>query len=531
MTLFMRHTVASLLVICTVFAYPVATKAQELAQSHRLRALDLAAFEGVIEELSDETNGFLDQFLANATIPEIQALMASGQLTSEVLTAYFLARIAKFDDRLRTYTEINPAAMEEARAADTLRAEGKVLGPLHGIPVSLKDNIGTAAPMHTTAGAEILLDYAPVEDALLVKQLRDGGAVILGKANLSEFAGAISVGLFFGGSTAVAGQGMNPHGMFPTGGSSSGSAGAVSANLAVVSVGSETSGSLVAPSAWHSVVGMKPSRDLVSGDGVIPLLLNNDSPGPIARSVTDAALLLDIIDTAEIDYSASLSLDALSGVSVGVLASEIAIQPGNADLLQRIAAILALTGAHISPASLAGWQSALAEFDHFLAGGIRYDMTPFIGSVKPDIDGPEALAAYYIAQPETRAPFGTPVLDIKVGQASDLSEADFRALGDTLTKAATDLLETAFATSGAEVLVSVDNDHSQVYATAGYPAITVPLGVRSAGGLLAMLGMDSSGMPVGVTLIGKQGEDAALLGFAFAFEQASRFRLIPEIAR
>lgn len=505
--------------------------AQDGVQANRLRELVFPSLPDGTPPLPQDIVSTLDTALQTLTIVEIQAFMEGNQLTSEILTRYYLERIERLDDRFRTYVETNPEALNEARAADSLRAEGTILGPLHGIPVSLKDNIGTAAPMHTTAGAEILLDYAPDEDAQLVRQLREGGAVILGKANLSEFAGAISIGDFLGGSTAVAGQGVNPHGRFPTGGSSSGSAGAVSANLTVVSVGSETSGSLVAPSAWHSVVGMKPSRDLVSGDGVIPLLSNNDSPGPIARNVTDLALLLSVIDTVDIDYSASLALDALNGIAVGVLASDLAAQPGNQDLLQRIAGTLTLTGADVVPASLADWKTGLAEFDLFLAGGIRYEMTPFIGSVNPEIDSLGALVEYYAADPQSRAPFGTPILDGKAAEGADLSEEDFRALGQELTQTATDLLEAAFASSGAEILVSIDNDHSQVYATAGYPAVTVPLGTRSGGGLLAMLGMESAGIPVGVTLIGKQGQDTALLGYAFAYEQASQFRLTPEIVK
>ncbi|MDK3075293.1 amidase family protein [Sedimentitalea sp. JM2-8] len=519
------------LAACVVALCPVATLAQDDGQMPRLRPLEFPALPEGTPALPDDIVATLDQVLPTLTIPELQGFMEDGQLTSMILTRYYLERIEALDERYRTYIEINPAALEEAAAADARRAEGGGLGPLDGIPVSLKDNIGTAAPMHTTAGAEILLDYTPEADAPLVQQLRAGGAVILGKANLSEFAGAISLGLILGGSTAVAGQGINPHGPFATGGSSSGSAGAVSANLTVVSVGSETSGSLIAPSAWQSVVGMKPSRDLISGEGVIPLLSNNDSPGPIARTVTDAALLLGVIDTAEVDYGAGLSTDALKGVTVGVLSSELAAQPGNADLLQRIAATLTLTGAEVVPASLAGWQSALSAFDLFLAGGIRYEMTAFVGTVVPEIDGPEALVAYYATAPETRAPFGSDLLAGKVSQAAELPEDDFRSLGPTLTANATQLLEAAFAASGAEALVSIDNDHAQVYATAGYPAITVPLGARSAGGLMAALGRESAGMPVGVTLIGKQGEDAALLGYAYAFEQASNYRLVPEIER
>ena len=183
-------------------------------------------------------------------------------MTAEDLTLYFLSRIRQHDERLRTYLELNPRALDEARASDARRKAGRLLGPFDGIPVSLKDNIETAAPMHTTAGAEILLDNIAAQDAPLVAQLRARGAVILGKANLSEFAGVVSFGQLNGGFTAVGGQTVNPHGHYPTSGSSSGSAAGVAATLALVSVGSETSGSLIGPSAWNGVVGMKPSRAL-----------------------------------------------------------------------------------------------------------------------------------------------------------------------------------------------------------------------------------------------------------------------------
>ena len=243
--------------------------------------------------------------------------MQAGAISAEELTLYFLSRIRQHDDRLRTYVELNPAALAEARASDARRKAGKPLGPFDGVPLNLKDNIETAAPMHTTAGAEILLNHIAPQNAPLVQQLRARGAVILGKANLSEFAGVVSLGQLNGGFGAVGGQTVNPHGHYPTSGSSSGSAAGVAARLALVSVGTETSGSLIGPSAFNGVVGMKPSRNRVNGAGVVPLVRPNDSPGPIGRSVTDVAALLDAIDTASVDYVAGLRPDAFDGVTVG----------------------------------------------------------------------------------------------------------------------------------------------------------------------------------------------------------------------
>lgn len=508
-------------------AVPVA--AQDDGAVPRLRPLDFAPFEAAFEGLDPEIIGALDQVLPTFPVPRLQALMAAGELSSETLTLYLLHRAAASDDTYRTFIEVNPQALEEARAADALFAEGTVKSPIQGIPVTLKDNIATAAPMHTTGGAEVLRDNIAPGDAPLVAQLREGGAVILGKANLSEFAGAITLGTGIGGATAMAGQGVNPYGAYPTGGSSSGSAGGVALGFTIVSVGSETSGSLIAPSAWQGVVGMKPSRGVVSGEGVIPLILNNDSPGPIARSVTDLAMLLAVIDSTDIAYGEALDVNALNGVTAGVLATELAAESGNADLLGRIAATLTLTGADIVPAQMSDESGAMDQFTMFLASGVRYDMMPAIGALVPGIDTPEALHDYNAAEPEHRIPFGDTVFQSFIEGATNTSEDQFHAMATTLTEAAATMLDNAFAATGAEVLVSIDNTHSQSYATAGYPAITVPLGLRTGGGVVAAMGGDGAGMPAGVTLIGKQGADAALIGYAFAFEQASRYRVLPTL--
>ncbi len=269
----------------------------------RYRALDFTAFDAALDALDPARIAELDALLPTATIPDLQNAMATGELTSEELTLYFLNRIRSYDDVLRSYIELNPAALDDAKAADAARVAGEPLGAMAGIPVSLKDNIETAGPMHTTAGAIVLADNVATQDAPLVASLKEAGAVILGKASLSEFAGAVNNP----GANAMSGQGVNPFGaMFSTAGSSSGSSIATSALLTDVSVGSETSGSLIAPSAYNGVVGMKPSFGVVSGEGVVPLISFNDSAGPIGRWVTDVATLLGAIDTTETDYVAGL---------------------------------------------------------------------------------------------------------------------------------------------------------------------------------------------------------------------------------
>ncbi|MBL0157352.1 MAG: hypothetical protein IPP47_09665 [Bryobacterales bacterium] len=499
------------------------------SQTERLRTLDWTPFAAAIERLPAERAASIDALLAKATVIEVQAAMKGGKFTAEDLALYFLSRIRRHDEQLRTYLELNPRALDEARASDARRKAGKLLGPLDGIPVSLKDNIETAAPMHTTAGAEILLNNIAAADAPLVAQLRAGGAVILGKANLSEFAGAVTGAPLFGGSTAVGGQTGNPHGNYPTAGSSSGSAAGVAASLAMVSVGSETSGSLISPSAYNGVVGMKPSRQLVNGSGVVPLIKANDSPGPVARTVTDAAALLDVIDTASVDYVAGLRTDALDGVTVGVLNQDIAANPENTPLLQAASATLAALGARLRPAALIdipAWGTD-DTFLTYLAAGTRYDMMSYVAARSHEVKTVEDLIAYNAADPKRRVPFGQDLLKALAQGSAGIPASEYAALAVRLRAAATGILEGAFRRTGAEVLVSFENTHSKHYATAGYPAITVPLGLRTKGSVMQPLTISNIGMPAGITFIGKAGDDARLLAFAYAFEQATNLRVQP----
>jgi amidase len=392
----------------------VAAPRAELPNTPRLRPLDATPFQAAIRRQPADRAAGLDALLARATVPEVQAAMQAGAFTAEELTVYFLARIQRHDERLRSLVELNPLALQEARASDARRRAGQLRGPLDGIPLSLKDNIETAAPMHTTAGAEILLNHIAPQDAPLVVQLRAAGAVILGKANLSEWAGVVSFGQINGGFTAVGGQTRNPHGHYPSSGSSSGSAAGVAALLAMVSVGSETSGSLIGPSAFNGVVGMKPSRGLVDGTGIVPLVKPNDSAGPVGRSVTDVAALLDVIDTVSVDYVAGLRPDALDGVNVGVLAPQIVAEPDNTALLQGASASLVALGARLRPARMVAtpaWGDT-RSFLAYLSAGVRHDMVGYLAARAPQVKTLEDLLAYNAADARRRVPTGQPLLQL-----------------------------------------------------------------------------------------------------------------------
>lgn len=522
-----RMLAAALAVTLGPFSLQAATAAPA-PETARLRALDFTPFDAALARFPAERAAAIEALLDRATIVAVQAAMQAGKLTAEELALCFLARIRKHDERLRTYLELNPRALDEARAADARRRAGNPLGALDGIPVSLKDNIETAAPMHTTAGAEILLDNVAATDAPLVAQLRARGAVILGKANLSEFAGVITDGPLQGGFTAIGGETRNPHGHYPASGSSSGSAAGVAATLAMASVGSETSGSLISPATKNGVVGMKPSRGRVDGRGVIPLVKPNDSAGPVARTVTDAALLLDAIDTVAVDYVAGLRTDALDGVTVGVLGADIAANPDNTALMQSASATLAALGARLRPATLVdtpAWREEGA-FLRFLSGGIRHDMMGYVAARVPTVKTPEDLIAYNAADAKRRVPSGQAMFEMIAPLGAGLTAGQYATLGARLGRAAADILDAAFKRTGAAVLVSFENLHSPYYATAGYPAITVPLGLRLRGGDV-LPGVTSVGMPAGITFIGKRGADAKLLAYAYAFEQATNLRARP----
>jgi amidase len=270
-----------------------------------------------------------------ATISQMRAGMSSGHLTSRRLVELHLERVAAYDrsgPAINAVLELNPDALEFAGALDRERAQGSTRGPLHGVPVLLKDNIDTADRLHTSAGSLALADSVAPRDAPLVERLRSAGAVVLGKANMTEWANFMALGMPAGYSSR-GGQVKNPHleGLHP-GGSSSGSASAVAASLCAVAVGTETSGSILSPANQNAIVGIKPTVGLVSRAGVVPIASSQDTPGPLARTVEDAALLLAAIqghDPADpatrplrgrepTDYAGSLDPDGLRGARIGV---------------------------------------------------------------------------------------------------------------------------------------------------------------------------------------------------------------------
>ncbi len=483
------------------------------------RVLPLEPLAAVSDDHGDAAA--LARLLGGSSLAALQAHLDAGDVTSEQLTRYALAQMLRTDAALNAVIELNPAAVADARAADARRSAGD-RSPLLGVPVTVKDNIETAGPLRTTAGAEVLAGHVADHDAAVVTALRSAGAVVLGTANLSELAGAA---VRTPGFSATGGQTANPYGAsFSPGGSSSGSAVCVAAGLVPVSVGTETSGSLLAPAAFTGVVGIKPTHGLVDGGGIVPLVRYQDTAGPLARTVADAAALLSVLSQGRL--SVDLSGATLDGVRVGVLREAILAQrPGlektgdNAEMLGRIDHGLAAAGAVAVDAALVidGSLDAFeASFLTVVLGGLTHDTVGYLARAGAPVESLADLHAYNLQRPRRRMPKGQLLLSLAL--ARQISRDAYETSALDLRRSAQRTLDATTEAAGVEVLVSITNLHSSLYATAGYPAVCVPLGLRA------------NGMPTGVTLIGRPGEDAALLRTAAAFEAATRLRRPPAAA-
>lgn len=475
-----------------------------------------------------------------------QQQMASGRLSSRALTQASLDRIAALDDagpELAAVLALNPDALVEADARDRERAAGQVRGPLHGVPVLLKDNID-ATPLATTAGSLALAEHRPPRDAFLVARLRAAGAVILGKTNLSEWANFRSARSSSGWSS-LGGQTRNPYVLDRSPcGSSSGSAVAVAAGLAILAVGTETDGSIICPAAVNGVVGLKPTLGLISRTGIVPIAISQDSAGPMARSVRDVARLLEGMvghdprdpasptasDTTR-DYVASLREDALVGRRLGVLRQAMGEHPELDEVTERALGRLEAAGAILVEVEIATWDAwtddeldvLLTEFGPGLAAYLRETGAPFTDLA--------ALAAFNREHADRVMPwFGQEVFEMAL-ERPGLADPGYLAARERARRLAWDegLRATldehrldavvAPATGPAWPIDLVLGDHYlaggySVAAVAGTPSLTVPMG-------------EVAGLPVGLVFLGRPWAEADLLAIGYAFEQATRARVPP----
>jgi amidase len=486
--------------------------------------------------------------LDEATFADLQANQQSGRRTAVSLTESYLDRIERLNPSLHAVIEVNPDAVAIARMLDEERRAQGPRGPLHGVPILIKDNIDTHDRMTTTAGSLALRGSIPPRDAFVAQKLRQAGAVILGKANLSEWAN------FRGdhsssGWSARGGQTHNPYVLDRNpSGSSSGSAVAAAANLCSVTVGTETDGSIVSPSAVCGVVGIKPTVGLISRSGIIPISHTQDTPGPIARTVTDAAILLGALvgvdprdpatqanaDRLHTDYTPFLDPNGLKGARLGVARryfrdaglSASALEAA-LDAMKRLGAIL------VDPADdppLERFGDAESTVLHY---EFKADLNAYLASLGPaaPIRNLEELIAFNEAHRDTELRFFGQETFLRAQEKGPLTDQAYldaltqcRRIGRTegidaiMDRHTLDaIVAPSGGPAGATDLVYGDRDvggSSSPAAVAGYPNITVPAG-------------DVAGLPVGISFFGRAFSEPVLLRIAFAFEQATKCRRPP----
>lgn len=491
--------------------------------------------------------------LAEASVADLQSAMQSGALTSRSIAQRYLDRMDAIDrtgPALNAVIERNPDALDSADALDRERRDKGPRGPLHGIPVLLKDNIDTGDRMHTTAGSLALADHLAARDAFVVARLRAAGCVVLGKTNLSEWAnfrGARSTS----GWSARGGQTRNPYALDRnTSGSSAGSAAAAAANLCAITVGTETDGSIVSPSSICGLVGIKPTVGLVSRTGIIPIAHSQDTAGPMTRSVADAAVLLTAmagVDPADratragtgkaADYAASLDPAGLRGARIGVARQYFGVN----DRVDRVVedAIAAMKGAGaviVDPVLVPNHDKLDADEYEVLLYEFKADLDAYLGALPPgaqvrslaDVIAFNARHAaaempYFGQERMLEAAKKGPLTDAKYRTALARGQRSSRVQGIDATLKA-HRLDALVAPTGSPAWTTdyVNGDHfsggcSQMPAVSGYPHVTVPAGFVF-------------GLPVGVSFIGTAWSEARLIRYAYAFEQATKARRPPSFA-
>jgi amidase len=469
------------------------------------RALDFGPFETALAGLDTSTLERLQALTQKATIQGLQAEMEAGRLTSEQLVLFYLWRIRRYNDLLRAYLELNPAALEEARRLDQERQQGKVRGLLHGIPISLKDNISTKGPMHTTAGAAALAQHVADQDAFVVQRLRAAGAVILGKNNLSEWANFMTSQSVNGYST-LGGHTQNPYGPFDVGGSSSGSAVAVAANLAVASIGSETSGSLVYPAAQNSIYTLKPTLGLVSRDRIIPITAAQDTAGPMTKNAPDLSLLMSVLSGHDpsdptTEGAARFAFPASPpGVSFPLRVGWVQhIQrEGDAVALERVAQALHDLGAEVVAVP---FPEHSIEMMPVLHAGMRRDLARYLQTTGAAIRGLEDVIAYNRQHPEAMR-YGQDLLEVSL--AHPLSDTEYEALVQKNRQQGSEKLLELMQAHQVDLLLTVSNSLSVLTSTSGFPVVNLPAGYRP------------GGEPIGASLVGQLWQDPLLIGLAQA---------------
>ncbi|AKQ45099.1 amidase [Rufibacter radiotolerans] len=493
---------------------------------------------------------FKDDFKLNeATIQELQQKMQKGELTSRQITQMYLDRIQAIDKsgpKINSVIEVNPDALQIADAMDQERKAGKLRGPLHGIPVMVKDNIDTADKMSTSAGALALADNKASKDAFIVARLRAAGAVLIGKTNLSEWANFRSTKASSGWSSR-GGQTRNPYVLDRTPcGSSSGSGVAVAANLCTVSVGTETNGSIVCPAAVNGLVGFKPTVRLVSRSGIIPISHTQDTAGPLARTVTDAAILLGVlagVDNADEvtkessgkahpDYTKFLDANGLQGKRIGVEKSFMKGHVGIDELLEQALNVLKSKGATIVEVEM---MKKIREVSGKSFTVLQYEFKDGVNKYLATSNGKVKSLKEVIEFNKRNEAQAMPFFKQEILEMSEkLGDLNTKEYKEAVTKQVSGSREAinqimqehkldaitgpSYGPSWCIDLVNGDSftgyGLSTPAAISGFPHITLPMG-------------QVQNLPIGLSFFGKAYTEPELLKIAYAYEQASKLRRAP----
>jgi amidase len=489
--------------------------------------------------------------LDEITITELQDGLQSGKFTARALAEKYLARIEALDRQgpaLRSIIEVNPDALTLAEALDKERKEKGSRGPLHGIPVLIKDNIDTADRLATTAGSLALVGGKPSQDAFLVKKLREAGAVLLGKTNLSEWAN-FRCSYSTSGWSGRGGRTRNPYALDRNpSGSSSGSAVAVAANLCAAAVGTETDGSIVSPSSVNGIVGIKPTVGLISRSGIIPISQSQDTAGPMARSVRDAALLLGVLagvdpkdkatadgkEKAVADYTKFLDAKGLAGARIGVARNFFGFHDAvDAVMAEALDAIKRGGATLVDPIELPNMDKVnepetLVFYYEFKAGLNAY--LAGLGSKAPVKSLAEVIAFNERSKKEEMPYFGQNQLVRAEAKGPLTSKEYLEALEKCRRLTRTEGIDAVMAEHKLDALVAPSEgpacltdlvvgdrflaSSTTAAAVAGYPSITVPAGFVF-------------GLPVGISFFGRAWSEPTLFKLAYAFEQATKARKPP----
>ncbi|KPD21657.1 amidase [Idiomarina abyssalis] len=485
----------------------------------------------------------------DASVTELQQAMNEEQLTAEQLTQYYLQRIHQNNQQgpeLRAVNSLNENALADAKRLDKERQQGKIRGPLHGIPVLLKDNIDTAEGMPNTGGSLLFAENYPEDDAFLVQQLRNAGAIILGKANLSEWANFRSTRSSSGWS-AIGGQAVNPYDRTrSTCGSSAGSATSVAADFVALSVGTETDGSLVCPAAVNGIVTIKPTLGLISRDGIIPIAHSQDTAGPMARTVTGATLMLDAMKAhdpgdpagyrSETTFASHLKTDGLKGKRIGVVRNLMGYNELLDKQFEQQLDILKAQGAQLVDVEMPTYGEYGGDEFTVLLYEFKTDMASYLADTQlPYRNLGDMIEANNELAEQELLLFGQELFEMANAQEDEAAYQ--QALANSKKLAGKEGIDTMLSENNLDVLIAPTTspawkiDHvlgdnysgsaSSPAAVAGYPHITVPMGYIQIG--------DEPALPVGMSFFGAARSEATLIEAAFAYEQATQHRIAPNL--